>query len=104
MRRKPRRPNLRGHRRRMVRSWPFCFYCWTKLDFDTATIDHLLPVSMGGRDIRENFVLACEPCNRAKGNLLDHRLIDLYIYRKLVADDYYPEDLYANHQTQQTDE
>ena len=33
----------------------------------TATIDHVLPISRGGRNQRSNLVAACKGCNQAKG-------------------------------------
>lgn len=32
-----------------------------------ATLDHLLPVSRGGKNQRGNLVAACRSCNQAKG-------------------------------------
>lgn len=32
-----------------------------------ATIDHVLPMSKGGRDTPDNYQLACLRCNLAKG-------------------------------------
>lgn len=36
-------------------------------DSDGPTIDHLIPVSVGGRDVRENVALAHRRCNTARG-------------------------------------
>lgn len=33
----------------------------------TATLDHVLPISRGGRNQRSNLVAACLGCNQAKG-------------------------------------
>ena len=44
-----------------------CFYCGVLCD-GTATVDHLIPVSKGGSDHRNNKVYACRLCNWAKGN------------------------------------
>jgi 5-methylcytosine-specific restriction endonuclease McrA len=44
-----------------------CFYCNTRLNFETATIDHLIPKSQGGSDNLDNLVLACHECNIGKG-------------------------------------
>lgn len=44
-----------------------CFWCKTELTYETATLDHLEPMSKGGRDRMTNLVIACEPCNRARG-------------------------------------
>lgn len=35
---------------------------------DYATFEHLQPVSLGGSNRVENFVLACRACNEARGN------------------------------------
>jgi 5-methylcytosine-specific restriction endonuclease McrA len=47
-----------------------CVYCGTELDADTATLDHVHPVSKGGTDAHGNLVSACARCNRMKGDLL----------------------------------
>lgn len=36
---------------------------------DTATIDHLVPRSAGGRDGQENLVMACRECNGRRGSM-----------------------------------
>lgn len=43
-----------------------CRYC--KTTDDELTVDHVLPVSLGGTDDPENLVAACEPCNQGKGS------------------------------------
>jgi DNA-directed RNA polymerase subunit RPC12/RpoP len=45
-----------------------CSYCDKELTRETATTDHIVPVSEGGPDIEENMAIACERCNvrRAK--------------------------------------
>lgn len=45
-----------------------CSYCGTQLLLETATIDHVIPKHLGGTDDDENLTLACERCNRGKGN------------------------------------
>lgn len=47
---------------------PRCFYCKTKLTYEKATLDHWTPLSKGGPDHIDNCVLACKPCNVAKGD------------------------------------
>lgn len=44
-----------------------CQYCATKLTNKTATLDHIIPRSRGGKTSWENVVCACGPCNRKKG-------------------------------------
>jgi 5-methylcytosine-specific restriction endonuclease McrA len=45
-----------------------CVYCGCGLSKATATMDHVLPISHGGKTNWENIVTACAPCNHAKGN------------------------------------
>ena len=47
-----------------------CQYCGVLLDTKTATMDHVLPVSKGGRTTFENVVTSCGPCNTSKGDAL----------------------------------
>jgi 5-methylcytosine-specific restriction endonuclease McrA len=43
-----------------------CFYCDKKLD--KYHIDHLIPISRGGSNDKENICIACPECNFRKGN------------------------------------
>lgn len=45
-----------------------CQYCEAEVNKKTATLDHVLPISHGGRTNFENTVTACSPCNSSKGN------------------------------------
>ena len=45
-----------------------CQYCGTGLTLKKATIDHVLPLSKGGKTNFDNIVAACPPCNAGKGN------------------------------------
>ena len=49
-----------------------CQYCSIQVTSKSATIDHIIPRSRGGRHVWENVVIACIPCNQKKGA----RLID----------------------------
>lgn len=54
-----------------------CHYCgkpgrisWTQARYwphFEHQIDHVVPESLGGASVVENFVLACQPCNGSKG-------------------------------------
>ncbi len=46
----------------------FCQYCNDYLNSKTATLDHIVPQSRGGKNTWENTVCSCEPCNRQKGD------------------------------------
>lgn len=41
-------------------------YCGSRADL---TLDHVVPVSKGGKNRWDNLVSACGPCNQRKGNL-----------------------------------
>jgi len=45
-----------------------CLYCGTGVTKREATLDHVLPVSKGGKTNFENIVTSCAPCNTRKGN------------------------------------
>ena len=45
-----------------------CQYCGVNVTRTTATLDHVVPISHGGRTVWENATTACGPCNARKGN------------------------------------
>jgi 5-methylcytosine-specific restriction endonuclease McrA len=45
-----------------------CQYCGIDIQKRQATLDHVLPVSHGGKSVWENCVCACGECNSRKGN------------------------------------
>ena len=45
-----------------------CQYCEVEVSRKTATLDHVLPVSHGGKTTWENCTTACADCNARKGN------------------------------------
>lgn len=47
-----------------------CQYCLSTVSKAGATMDHVYPVSMGGRTCWDNIVAACQDCNSRKGNKL----------------------------------
>ena len=54
-----------------------CFYCKTVSAADVLvemTLDHIEPQAIGGNSDISNLVVACKPCNAAKG----HQLIDAF--------------------------
>jgi len=48
-----------------------CKYCNTRFSKKELTIDHVQPISKGGKTTWENCVCACNPCNSRKGNKLN---------------------------------
>lgn len=43
-----------------------CQFCGTRFEQSDLTIDHLIPLALGGLDEITNYVTACEPCNGKK--------------------------------------
>ena len=61
----PYRQTLLSRKNVLRRDGHECQYCGST---DRLTIDHVTPKSRGGRDVWENLVAACVPCNNRKGN------------------------------------
>jgi 5-methylcytosine-specific restriction endonuclease McrA len=51
-----------------LRDGYICQYCEDDVSRKTATLDHVLPTSHGGKTTWENTVCACASCNANKGN------------------------------------
>lgn len=55
-----------------------CFYCEARLDASDDptlwTVEHIEPMALGGTSHLGNLVIACKPCNQAKG----HKPIDSF--------------------------
>jgi len=66
----PKRRKLRQQRRQLFDAHPFCVYCNCELQWESSTVDHVVPLSKGGTHDLENLVLACELCNSRKGSKL----------------------------------
>ncbi len=45
-----------------------CGYCGNGFRLKDLTFDHVIPRSKGGKSTWDNLLMACGPCNRAKGN------------------------------------
>jgi 5-methylcytosine-specific restriction endonuclease McrA len=45
-----------------------CQYCGVRVRESDATLDHVYPVSLGGKNTWENLTTACKPCNWNKSN------------------------------------
>lgn len=66
----------------MRRSGGKCEYCGAGLHFggddpDSATMDHVVPLSQGGLDVPKNLRLACRACNQSKGAMPVDEWLDL---------------------------
>ncbi len=47
-----------------------CYYCGEKVGFKNLTMDHVIPLSRGGRSTKDNLVPCCKICNNKKKSLL----------------------------------
>lgn len=50
-----------------------CFYCGEPLTEKQRTLDHRLPVDLGGPSLTNNLVPTCRKCNSTKGNLTEEQ-------------------------------
>jgi 5-methylcytosine-specific restriction enzyme A len=46
-----------------------CYYCANFLAKDQITMDHVIPISRGGKSTQGNIVMACRSCNQAKESM-----------------------------------
>lgn len=64
-----------------------CYYCGCKIHLGEhnllpiATLDHMIPLSLGGTDEPHNVVAACWGCNNAKGSLTAQAFIDKLLHK-----------------------
>lgn len=47
----------------IVRDGSCCARCGRELDFDSCTIEHIIPLAYGGESTEENCVILCRECN-----------------------------------------
>ena len=47
-----------------------CHYCRQQVGRENLTMDHIVPVSRGGKSTKRNIVPACKGCNSKKQSLL----------------------------------
>lgn len=63
-----RRKSYKKDKLALLQKDPHCAWCGCELTAETATVDHVVPLSRGGLNNRNNMVLACQPCNAKRGN------------------------------------
>ena len=47
-----------------------CYYCNSKVGREQLTMDHVVPLSRGGKSKKGNIVAACKACNNKKKSML----------------------------------
>jgi hypothetical protein len=66
-----RRGNSRKKRAALIkRGVTSCCWCNTPLTLDTSTLEHVIPLDLGGLDNDNNTTLACATCNNDRGNTM----------------------------------
>ena len=55
-----------------------CHYCQRKFPVNELTMDHIIPLSRGGRSTKGNLVPCCKECNTAKKTDLPPELEELF--------------------------
>lgn len=64
---------------RFNKKWVFlrdnytCQYCGKELHAKECTLDHVVPISKGGKTVWHNVVTACQPCNQEKADKVEPR-------------------------------
>lgn len=62
-----------------------CVLCGRKIFYDSMTLDHVKPLSMGGDDSVENLACTCKVCNQFKGSVLPdnfiERITEIFLYQ-----------------------
>src|ERR1035437_3455864 len=51
-----------------------CYHCEKKFMRADLTMDHVIPLSRGGRSTKKNIVVSCKECNSHKKNLTSAEL------------------------------
>ncbi|MBN1850365.1 MAG: HNH endonuclease [Deltaproteobacteria bacterium] len=60
-----------------------CYYCNQEVGKSNLTMDHVVPLSRGGKSTKGNIVAACKECNNKKKYLLP---IEWEEYLKALSD------------------
>lgn len=61
-----------------------CYYCNKKIkSVEDLTVDHLTPVSRGGRNIESNMTICCHACNSEKSDMTEEEYLQFLQLKKL---------------------
>ena len=62
-----------------------CALCGNPIAFEEMTLDHIVPLAMGGADEVENLQCSCKACNQFKGSILPtdffDRIQEIFLYQ-----------------------
>ena len=59
-----------------IRGQGICHYCKARFSPHQITMDHVIPISSGGKSVKSNIVPACKNCNTEKSDR--DKLSDLF--------------------------
>ena len=62
-----------------------CIYCGRQIPFKESTIDHIVPLAIGGKNEPVNAICSCINCNRKKGDLSIKQFIRKYSKKRRTA-------------------
>lgn len=64
-----RKKNSRSKRAALIRKGvTACYWCGKPLTLDRSTLEHKIPLAIGGLDNANNRTLACADCNHSRGS------------------------------------
>lgn len=52
-----------------------CHYCQAKFEANELTMDHIVPLSRGGKSTKGNIVACCKECNNKKKYMIPAELL-----------------------------
>lgn len=62
-----------------------CELCGQEISYKKMTLDHIVPLAMGGADELENLQCTCRTCNEFKGHILPadfmERIKEIYVFQ-----------------------
>ena len=61
-----------------------CSYCMVPLSLESATMDHVVPLSRGGKTTMSNILVACKRCNTHKHS---RTAVEWLVFDQRSADD-----------------
>jgi len=63
-----RKQNYTRHKKWLWKKSKLCYWCKNPVSYDKASVEHIIPLSKGGLNNRNNYALAHQECNLKRGN------------------------------------
>lgn len=61
-----------GRAKTLVKRWPHCYWCGKCLTSDMASVEHIVPMSEGGKNKMSNIGVSCKRYNSERGLMYFH--------------------------------